>query len=292
MRLIPNTQLVLAGISARMGDFLANAGGGSSGAQSIIPVIPSWRLFLLSLGLLLLVAWIIHRLLSKQKFSLDRTPARDNNLNLLHLLFIVFLMLVGMSVAGSFEENSKWRFIVGALGQIVIAAAVIYIAAQSFRGRLKRGLGVTLRRWKSDLARGVIGYLAIAPVCFVLLQLMAMIPDLQDTHPLLEQMDMSKSPFLTFLFVFVAVVVAPLSEELLFRGMIQSMIRKYMKNAWIAIIVASTLFAMLHPLWSWPALFVLAVAMGYNYERCGRLMPSILIHSLFNAVACIGWLTM
>jgi len=40
-----------------------------------------------------------------------------------------------------------------------------------------------------------------------------------------------------------------------------------------------------------PALFVLSVILGYNYERCGRLYPPVLIHALFNSVFILNALT-
>ena len=83
-----------------------------------------------------------------------------------------------------------------------------------------------------------------------------------------------------------AIVLAPLAEETFCRGLLQSMLRRYTHRPWVAILLAGAVFAVLHyPYWQhMPALFVLALAIGYNYERCGRLYPAILIHALFNAV--------
>ena len=39
-----------------------------------------------------------------------------------------------------------------------------------------------------------------------------------------------------------------------------------------------------------PALVVLGLVLGYNYERTGRLTAPILIHSLFNAFMTISTL--
>ena len=82
------------------------------------------------------------------------------------------------------------------------------------------------------------------------------------------------------------VVMAPLLEEVFFRGLLQSLLRRYFGRPWAAVLITAALFALIHAEYphTWPALFALAVAMGYNYERCGRLYPSILIHALFNAV--------
>ena len=53
-----------------------------------------------------------------------------------------------------------------------------------------------------------------------------------------------------------------------------------------AIFLTSGFFALMHAETpqNVPALFALSVALGYNYERCGRLYASILLHAVFNAV--------
>ncbi len=54
---------------------------------------------------------------------------------------------------------------------------------------------------------------------------------------------------------------------------------------WIAIITTSCLFAGVHEMWTWPAIFVLSVCLGYAYERTGNLWVPIAIHLAFNSVS-------
>ena len=80
-------------------------------------------------------------------------------------------------------------------------------------------------------------------------------------------------------------IVVPWYEELLFRGLFQSLIREVTGAAlrgWGPVVMASVLFALLHPTMHWPALFVLSLAIGYSYEKSGSLIQAILIHSFFN----------
>jgi len=82
----------------------------------------------------------------------------------------------------------------------------------------------------------------------------------------------------------VAVMVAPVLEEMLFRGLFQTMLRSFLPGPWLCIAASSALFAIVHGNPShWPALFVLAMCMGYSYEKSGSLLRPIFIHSLFNA---------
>ena len=91
------------------------------------------------------------------------------------------------------------------------------------------------------------------------------------------------------LIVFTAVVVVPFVEELIFRGMIQTMLRSYIVKPWPAIFLASFVFVVFHadaP--HWPALFVLSICLGYTYEKSGSLFRSIFVHALFNAMSVLA----
>ena len=52
---------------------------------------------------------------------------------------------------------------------------------------------------------------------------------------------------------------------------------------WVAILLSAALFAALHEPWSIPLIFLLAVALGYLYERTGNLWAAVLAHFGFNA---------
>jgi hypothetical protein len=93
--------------------------------------------------------------------------------------------------------------------------------------------------------------------------------------------------------ILAAVVLAPFGEELLFRGVLQSMLRRYLHSPWVAISITSVLFAAIHYPFidSLPALFALSLVLGCSYERTGRLYSPIMIHMLFNLVMVIDALT-
>lgn len=88
-----------------------------------------------------------------------------------------------------------------------------------------------------------------------------------------------------------AVIVAPLAEEFVYRGLLQQGLKAIGLSTRIAIVITSFLFAMMH----WPALtdgsrlvgiivlFILAVGWGMLYERTGRIAAPVLAHAIFNA---------
>ena len=86
------------------------------------------------------------------------------------------------------------------------------------------------------------------------------------------------------------VVVAPILEEILFRGILQeSLTRKY--GPWRGILIASAIFGIVHgiPQQALNAFFVGAM-IGFIYYKTQSLIPCILIHALNNAVSYFVWM--
>lgn len=105
------------------------------------------------------------------------------------------------------------------------------------------------------------------------------------SHKTLEAL-MEGGSTLWFVLTIVGVAVgAPLVEEVLFRGLLQSGMRGIV-GVWPAMLVTSALFTLIHlgsvePR-ALPGLFALSMGLAILYERTGRLWPVILMHALFN----------
>ncbi|HEX2582521.1 MAG TPA: CPBP family intramembrane glutamic endopeptidase [Chlamydiales bacterium] len=91
------------------------------------------------------------------------------------------------------------------------------------------------------------------------------------------------------------VLMAPLIEETLFRGFLQSFIRKHLGPKQ-AILITAICFSWFHyapdqGLGNIPilgSLFALALFLGFLYEKQGSLFASIALHSLFNAISILN----
>lgn len=83
------------------------------------------------------------------------------------------------------------------------------------------------------------------------------------------------------------VIVAPICEELLFRGFLYRMLRRRLSVGWAATISAAT-FAALHvyPILM-PSLFLLGVALALVYERRRNLVANMALHATFNLIGII-----
>jgi len=83
-------------------------------------------------------------------------------------------------------------------------------------------------------------------------------------------------------------IMAPLVEELLFRGAIQGhLLRKGMKPVY-AILIASAVFGIVHmnPI-QIPFAFAIGMIFGWLYYRTGSVVPGMIGHFINNSIACI-----
>ena len=92
----------------------------------------------------------------------------------------------------------------------------------------------------------------------------------------------------TFLGAFTISVLAPLLEEVMFRGAIQGYMMRRMRSPWAAIIAAALVFGIFHmnPVQVVYAT-LLGVVFGWIYYRTGSLMSVIVGHVLNNTIATI-----
>lgn len=84
-------------------------------------------------------------------------------------------------------------------------------------------------------------------------------------------------------------IIAPLAEEVVFRGAIlRSLLEKFSKP-WIAIAISALLFALIHlnPA-QLPHAFVVGLLLGWMYWRTGSIIPGVLLHVVNNTVSYIS----
>jgi membrane protease YdiL (CAAX protease family) len=85
--------------------------------------------------------------------------------------------------------------------------------------------------------------------------------------------------------LFTLVVVAPVTEELLFRGLIlRGLLGRF--HSWVALLLSAGLFSVMHmnP-WQLIPTFALGLLFGWFYLRTGSLLPCIAGHALNNFMA-------
>ena len=93
--------------------------------------------------------------------------------------------------------------------------------------------------------------------------------------------------FIGFILLFIAVsIIAPLGEELIFRGFFQQVLEKHWKDVTRAILVTALFFAMIHmnPYWFFQ-IYILGVILGFLAWKTKSVIPSLILHSMNNTMA-------
>lgn len=92
--------------------------------------------------------------------------------------------------------------------------------------------------------------------------------------------------YLAFLFIQMA-VLAPVFEEYWFRGVIQSSLAPYGNG--FAILVSSLCFGMAHGnIHQFCYTFIVGICLGYVRYATGSLVPTMIMHAIFNSIAGIA----
>jgi membrane protease YdiL (CAAX protease family) len=109
-----------------------------------------------------------------------------------------------------------------------------------------------------------------------------------EQQDLLRMFSEASSPALLGLMIVLATVIAPLTEELLFRAVLYRYLRTRLPR-WLALFLPGVVFAALHVDWmkldglaSFGPLVTLAIVFSLAYERTGRIGTVIVAHALFN----------
>lgn len=110
------------------------------------------------------------------------------------------------------------------------------------------------------------------------------------SNPMLDLVLNRPEPLALACFLLTAVVVAPLFEETLFRGVLLPGLAGWLGPRG-AVLLSAALFAAAHlSLVEWLPLFVLGCGLGLLRLRSGRLGPSVLMHALWNALTFVNLL--
>jgi len=137
--------------------------------------------------------------------------------------------------------------------------------------------------WRNALA-GFLCYFLAAPVV-ALTNLCALRFFQRTPHKIENLLQESHSASDMIQVAISAIVIAPIIEELAFRGILQPWLRR-VAGSWPSIVLTSAIFAIAH-FDAWPApiaLFVLALFLGYLAHRTTSLVAPMILHAVFNGV--------
>jgi membrane protease YdiL (CAAX protease family) len=321
----------------------------------------AWAVFALAL-IAAAVAWtaawivtILHVVSAlRGESALPREPRRLASWGLLDVLYVMALIqcapLVGKEVEkilpDYFDVDTYASVANAAVGLTTSLAALVamFLAALLVMARTDSGprdLGFDLRQVVGDIWLGFVALVIVGPIVFAIQA--ALTFWFPSQHPLLESLREHPDRATIIHVAVAALVVAPLSEEFVFRVLLQGWIERmatlrggfkslFLGEAppvlgdhtdaltapladaskasaveipkkpggevqyqpgllaqWLPIVCSAAVFALLH-LGHGPdpiPLFVFALALGYLYQRTGRILPSLTLHFLLNGVSLL-----
>jgi membrane protease YdiL (CAAX protease family) len=218
--------------------------------------------------------------------------------SVLRLLLGVFASLcIGVLLAGALDKlNPDWpQSRTKLLSMVIITIAFHGAALLWIRNLLKEeniswknAFGFNTQNQKRSVALGIIAAVLVLPVAWGLQQLSARVMTSIHFHPEPQQVvqdlqEVGVSFSQQIYLAFVALIAAPIVEEMLFRGILYPTIKRagFPK---LALWGNSILFALTHQ--NAPAFLPLvffAMILTLLYEETGNLLSPIVAHSCFNA---------
>lgn len=168
--------------------------------------------------------------------------------------------------------------------QLAVLGALVVVSRWKGRGSLRDDFGFEVR--PADASAAWLGPLLQVVLWLVLLPL-ALLGGEAEAQQLLQDLEQNEAVLPLVLFALGAVVLAPLAEETLYRGLLlRALLRR--SSPGTAVFVSAFVFALVHYVGdpnafrSLPALTALGVVLGWSALRTGSLSRPILIHAGFN----------
>ncbi|NOS99833.1 MAG: CPBP family intramembrane metalloprotease [Phycisphaerales bacterium] len=258
-------------------------------------------LALLAIGAVLIVAAIIHGPFLRRRGLLDDLALAPNRMQLDAMLLPVCVWAiaatvmngVGFGVDAGAATSPAIKLMVGHVPAIAAAAACMWVAARTFDGGAVRFL-IGRSSPAVDAGRGVGYFLAAMSICpvvyyAVLYVVLAILPDypLLD-HGVIEMLRTGDTPMWAIWLG--TALIAPVCEEMFFRGIVQTTLANVFRSRWLAVTLAGAIFGAIHAGGGQsptphvvPALTVLGMLLGVLYLRSGSLIGPIVVHVMFNA---------
>jgi CAAX protease family protein len=109
----------------------------------------------------------------------------------------------------------------------------------------------------------------------------------RDAQPIMQFFEHESDPGKRVPLIILAVVIAPISEEFVFRGFLYGVLKRY-AGGLSALFFSGLLFALIHMhIPSLLPLFLLACVLTFAYELSGSLLVPMAMHALFNTLTLV-----
>ena len=200
--------------------------------------------------------------------------------------FTVGGMIMGFSTSSPEQTDKLYIYISFFLGQGIILVPPLYYLTVKKKPILQ-SLRINLVSIKTTQYSFIfsLGILIIFDALDRMIHQIISPPDYIIDLGQIMQPDSTLGYVLLFLAV---VIIAPIGEEIVFRGFLQKFLEDYWKDITRAVLVTSLFFAMIHfnPFWT-IQIYLLGIVLGFLAWKTKSVLPSIMLHSINNGAAYI-----
>jgi len=206
------------------------------------------------------------------------------------LFSISLVELFSKNISNELSQSLKILF--GYLFMAIPPLGIVYYQIKSLNGEFsfkKDYFQFNFLPIKDAIIQGINGWLTIVPFVLLVSLIMNSVIDNQNgSNPLLENV-LNNNNYLSFFLLFVTTtLLAPLFEEIIFRGILLPTLSRDF-GVISGIIVSAFIFALAHlSLGEMPPLFVLGIGLGITRIASGSLFSSVIMHSLWNGLTFLN----
>ena len=214
--------------------------------------------------------------------------SRSWKISSITIIMTIIFMFVCLSFLIPTKDSITFQMLSFCLFGLIISTLILWINYK----KEKLSFGLSIKNLKYVIWTPLIYLITIILLLFVGLLNQYLLTNFFDIEikpqEILEKFKELENSFEISIFVIGSAVVAPIYEELLFRGIIfPKLIQK--TNFTIALLLSSLIFAVLHfHLSALLPLFVLSIILSITYLYTSTIWASVSLHALFNLISIIA----
>jgi hypothetical protein len=235
----------------------------------------------LGVGLVLLVVWIAGLARGRNPLPSGPEPVATYRISDAVAVLLAWFgaQVVAVNLAYQAGIGGTDRVLIVKCGELVVVAAALVVWRVCYRRRHPHpAFGLA----------GVPACLAFLPIAFAVLLSWQRIYDAAgwtwEDQTILTELRHAEA----WKFLVLAIVLAPITEEVVFRGVLHLTAKRFLGRTGGAIFSAAIFSAVHGSFEVAPAIFVLGLALAYVYERTGTLLAPMLFHATFNGFTVLG----
>lgn len=224
-------------------------------------------------------------------------------------LFLVTQLLLVPMIAGAVftlkgwsahlsEPEKGWLNLSMVLGGFAAALCAYYFLTVEQKKQLLQQNGSS---WVHHVGQGVAYWFVCFPIVLAFNQMLSIFlwhlfrQPFNEQSAVISMRHAADNPVLFGTLGLAIVTLVPFTEEYLFRGLLQTWLKRKFNRSWAAILVSSFIFSIFHftvaqgftNIELLSTLFLLSCVLGYVFERQRSLWAPIGLHSFFNFMSLL-----